>query len=148
MHAWHKDTGYDYSNPPQLRPPGGPPEKIANIKDGTSNTLLIGEYGTQTTLERRTFWAYGYTSFNQSSVIQGESATLLADYDLCNKVVGSFGNSNECKRGWGSFHPGGNLNFAMCDGSVRTVTTSVDMTFVLPALATIAGGEIVSLPDP
>jgi prepilin-type N-terminal cleavage/methylation domain-containing protein/prepilin-type processing-associated H-X9-DG protein len=147
MHAWHQDTGYDYSNPPQLRPPGGAPERIANITDCTSNTLLIGEYATRTNLGHRTFWAYGYTSYNQSSVIQGESATLLADYDLCNMIVGTFGNSNECKRGWGSFHPGGILNFAMCDGSVRSIPTSIDMTTVLPALATIAGGEVVGNAD-
>src|SRR5262249_17579295 len=113
----------------------------STITDGASNTLMIGEYGTKTNLGRRTFWAYGYTSFNQSSVIQGESATLLADYDLCNNIVGNFGNGNECKRGWGSFHPGGNLNFAMCDGSVRTISTSIDMTAVMPAVGTIAGGE-------
>jgi prepilin-type processing-associated H-X9-DG protein len=129
MHAWNKDTGY------------GRPESFATITDGTSNTLLVGEYTTVTSTNRRTFWAYAYTSFNQSSVIQGESATLLADYNACNAVVGTFGNSNECKRGWGSLHPSGSLNFAMCDGSVKTISTSIDMTTVMPALATIAGGE-------
>jgi prepilin-type processing-associated H-X9-DG protein len=129
IHAWDKDNGY------------GAPESPATITDGLSNTLLIGEYGTISSPGRRTFWAYGYTSFNQSSVIQGESATLLADYDLCNLIVGNFGNNNECKRGWGSFHPGGTLNFALCDGSVRTISTSIDMTSVMPALGTIAGGE-------
>jgi prepilin-type N-terminal cleavage/methylation domain-containing protein/prepilin-type processing-associated H-X9-DG protein len=129
MHAYFKDIG------------AGAPEKFSAITDGLSNSLLVGEYATVSNLGRRTFWAYAYTSFNQSSVIQGESATLLADYDGCNAIVGTFGNSNECKRGWGSFHPSGNLNFAMCDGSVRTITTSIDMTAVMPALGTIAGGE-------
>jgi prepilin-type processing-associated H-X9-DG protein len=129
MHAWDKDTGV------------GPPETYGSITDGFSNTLLIGEYGTISNTGRRTFWAYAYTSFNQSSVIQGESATLLADYNQCNAVVGTFGNSNECKRGWGSFHPAGNLNFAMCDGSVRSISTSIDMNAVMPALGTVAGGE-------
>jgi prepilin-type processing-associated H-X9-DG protein len=140
MHAYFKDIE------------AGAPEKVSSITDGLSNTLLIGEYTTvamsantqgvlQNNLGHRTFWAYAYTSFNQSSVIQGESATLLADYTGCNNIVGTFGNSNECKRGWGSFHPQGNLNFAMCDGSVRTISTSIDMTAVMPALGTIAGGE-------
>jgi prepilin-type processing-associated H-X9-DG protein len=129
MHAYNKDIK------------AGAPERIASITDGLSNTLLIGEYTTLTSPNRRTFWAYAYTSFNQSSVIQSESATLLADYDLCNSIVGTFGNSNECKRGWGSFHSAGHLNFAMCDGSVRTISKSIDMNTVMPALATIAGGE-------
>jgi hypothetical protein len=31
----------------------------------------------------------------------------------------------------------------MCDGSVRSFITSIDMTTVMPALATIAGGEVI-----
>jgi hypothetical protein len=34
----------------------------------------------------------------------------------------------------------------MCAGSVRTISTSVDMDVVLPAMATIAGGEVFALP--
>jgi hypothetical protein len=33
----------------------------------------------------------------------------------------------------------------MCDGSVRSISPNVDMNFVLPALATIAGGGAVTL---
>jgi prepilin-type processing-associated H-X9-DG protein len=131
MHAWDKDNHY------------GPPETVASISDGMSNTLLAGEYGTITTTNRRTFWAYAYSSFNQSAVVQGESATLLPDYNACNAVLNAqnFGNGNECKVAWGSFHPGNALNFAMCDGSVRSISTSIDMNAVMPALGSIAGGE-------
>jgi prepilin-type processing-associated H-X9-DG protein len=41
-------------------------------------------------------------------------------------------------------HPGG-ANFAFADGSVRVLRYSADP--ILPALATRAGGEAVSLPD-
>ena len=41
-------------------------------------------------------------------------------------------------------HPGG-ANFAFCDGSVRFLPYSADT--ILPALATRAGGEVVTLPD-
>jgi prepilin-type N-terminal cleavage/methylation domain-containing protein len=129
MHAVNRDNGFGFA------------ENYNTISDGFSNTLLIGEYATKSNLGRRTFWAYAYSSFNESSVIQGESATLLPDYDGCNGILGNFGNGNECKRGWGSFHPQGNLNFVLCDGSVRTISTSIDMNSVLPALATVAGGE-------
>ncbi len=43
-----------------------------------------------------------------------------------------------------SWHSGG-ANFLFCDGSVRFLSYSADT--VLPALATRAGGEPVSIPD-
>jgi prepilin-type N-terminal cleavage/methylation domain-containing protein/prepilin-type processing-associated H-X9-DG protein len=115
-------------------------ERMASIIDGTSNTLMIGEYATRTHLNRRTFWAYAYTSYNTSTVTYAQSRTLIPDYDLCSKTA-PFG-TNQCKRSWGSFHTG-IINFAFCDGSVRTVQTSIDMNVVMPALATIAGSEVV-----
>jgi prepilin-type N-terminal cleavage/methylation domain-containing protein/prepilin-type processing-associated H-X9-DG protein len=115
------------------------PERIANITDGTSNTLMIGEYATKNTPGRRTFWAYAYTSYNQSVVTFNAPWTLQADFAACANTPNPSG-SNQCKRAWGSFHTAG-LNFAFCDGSVHTISRSVDMIYVLPALATIAGGE-------
>ena len=41
-------------------------------------------------------------------------------------------------------HPGG-ANFGFCDGSVRFLAYSADP--ILPALATRAGGEAVTVPD-
>jgi hypothetical protein len=123
---------------------GAGPERINSITDGTSNTLLIGEYATKTHPSRRTFWAYAYTSYNQSVVTFAQSRTLIADFDLCTSTAP--GGSNQCKRSWGSMHTAGQLNFALCDGSVRSISPSVDMVTVLPALATIAGGEVVNLP--
>jgi prepilin-type N-terminal cleavage/methylation domain-containing protein/prepilin-type processing-associated H-X9-DG protein len=117
------------------------PERMANIQDGTSNTLMIGEYMTLTHLSRRGFWAYAYTSYNESVVTIGQSRTLIPDFDKCKATPP--GGDNQCKRAWGSFHTNGMLNFAFCDGSVHGISTSVDMNFVLPALATIAGGEAV-----
>jgi prepilin-type N-terminal cleavage/methylation domain-containing protein/prepilin-type processing-associated H-X9-DG protein len=120
---------------------GAGPEKIANILDGTSNTLMFGEYATKDTPNRRTFWAYAYTSYNQSLVTFNAPWTLQESFAACAATPNPSGN-NQCKRGWGSFHAGG-LNFAFCDGSVHNVTRSVDMVSVLPALATIAGGEVI-----
>jgi prepilin-type N-terminal cleavage/methylation domain-containing protein/prepilin-type processing-associated H-X9-DG protein len=120
-------------------------EGLLDITDGTSNTLMVGEYATKTVPGRRTYWAYAYTSYNQSLVTIGQSRTLLPDFQRC-KDLGN-GDDNQCKRAWGSFHPNGNINFVMCDGSVRSISPSIDMTTVLPALATIAGGEVVSIPD-
>jgi prepilin-type N-terminal cleavage/methylation domain-containing protein/prepilin-type processing-associated H-X9-DG protein len=122
-------------------PLGVGPEKITNITDGTSNTLMIGEYATLDTPGRRTFWAYAYTSYNLSLVTFNAPWTLQASFMACAATPNPSG-SNQCKRAWGSLHTGG-LNFAFCDGSVHTVSRSVDMINVLPALATIAGGEVI-----
>jgi prepilin-type N-terminal cleavage/methylation domain-containing protein/prepilin-type processing-associated H-X9-DG protein len=123
---------------------GASTEKIANVTDGLSNTLMFGEYATINTPGRRTFWAYAYTSYNQSLVTFNASWTLQADFVACSKTdvtINPSGN-NQCKRAWGSFHTGG-LNFAFCDGSVHTISRTVDMVNVLPALATISGGEVI-----
>jgi prepilin-type processing-associated H-X9-DG protein len=122
---------------------GAKAEKLSSITDGTSNTLMVGEYATKTHLSRRTYWAYAYTSYNESVATFAQSRTLLADFDLCSNTPP--GLTNQCKRAWGSFHLNGVLNFALCDGSVRGISPNIDMNFVFPSLATIAGGEVVSL---
>jgi prepilin-type processing-associated H-X9-DG protein len=120
---------------------GATPERLTSVLDGTSNTLMFGEYATRTQPGRRTFWAYAYTSYNESLVTFNAPWTLQADFQACAATPNPSGN-NQCKRAWGSFHTGG-LNFAFCDGSVHTINRSVDMLYVLPALATIAGGEVI-----
>jgi prepilin-type N-terminal cleavage/methylation domain-containing protein/prepilin-type processing-associated H-X9-DG protein len=114
-------------------------ERIGNIIDGTSNTLMVGERATRTTTNRGTFWA---DSFNLYSLSSGSttSASLLADYTACiNSLNGADG--YPCKYGWGSFHPN-LINFVMCDGSVRGISTGIDMT-VFQSLCTIAGSEVI-----
>jgi prepilin-type N-terminal cleavage/methylation domain-containing protein/prepilin-type processing-associated H-X9-DG protein len=123
-------------------------ERVANITDGTSNTLMIGEYytGPKSTPTRTTFWAYTYTSFNQSEVVlPPQSRQLMADYDKCvNSCPNCVGTSNPCKRSWGSFHPN-TVNFVMADGSTRNISTNVDM-LQFAAMGTIENGETVIVP--
>jgi prepilin-type N-terminal cleavage/methylation domain-containing protein len=126
----------------------GNPEKIANITDGTSNTLTVGEYTTRTSVTRTTFWAYEYTSFAMSDVciLPPQSRQLLNDFDACtNALPAGFTNGNNpCKRGLASFHTGVVL-FGLADGSVRGISTNVDMV-LLAAMATIANGEVAVVP--
>ena len=77
-------------------------ETTASVLDGTSNTIMIGEYTTTTTNRRTSFWAYTYTSFNSSDVHE-QARTLIPNYDVC-VAIGGAGGSNACKRGWGSPH--------------------------------------------
>jgi prepilin-type N-terminal cleavage/methylation domain-containing protein/prepilin-type processing-associated H-X9-DG protein len=131
------------------KPRGIGPAKIT-FPDGTSNTIILGEYTTITEPRRTTFWAYTYTSYNQSSVVVhtnyptnltgGQSRQLLNDYNRC-VAIGGVGTSNPCKRAFASMHAGG-INWLFGDGSIRSISTGVDMS-VLAALATIAGGELV-----
>jgi prepilin-type N-terminal cleavage/methylation domain-containing protein len=126
---------------------------LNEITDGTSNTLMLGEYHTKTEPRRRTIWAYSYTSYNKSSVHVGQPRTLLPDYKKC-EAIGGRGGVDSCKRAFGSLHPG-IIQFALADASVRAVSITVNMGVsadnstqlgVLPAMATIQGGEAVQLP--
>jgi prepilin-type N-terminal cleavage/methylation domain-containing protein/prepilin-type processing-associated H-X9-DG protein len=115
------------------------PERVANIQDGTSNTLFVGERHTKTHFTRGPFWADSFNLYSKGAAWP-YSATMLPDYDLCTKHVS---NANYCKYGWGSLHDGG-ISFLFGDGSVRMLFKNIDMrTFM--ALSTIGGGEI--LPD-
>src|SRR5262245_50320550 len=146
----HMGDGTDGTNDPGNGPrriPWKGPEKIANILDGTSNTLAVGEFTTINTTRRGTFWAYTYASYNVSS-ITNQSRILGNDYARCwrpdGQTVGGPGGDNPCKRGFGSMHAGG-LNFLFADGSVRFVQYRVDIN-ILAGLATMVCNETATLP--
>lgn len=117
-------------------------ESIANIRDGTSNTLLVGESTTRTSPGYRTFWAYSFAYYTLSAGT-AQARTLWGDFDRCTAQEGS-GGQFPCKRSWGGSHAGG-AQFALCDGSVRFLTDGIDLV-LFSNLATIAGGETASPP--
>lgn len=128
------------------------PTKIADITDGTSNTVLLGEkshfalavpsdpLAVERARRRRTFWAYTYTSYQRSLTFQ-ESKSIINDYSRC-ELIPSIFEDNPCKRSWGSLHSGG-FNIVMCDGSGQFISESIDV-FVFGAMSTIANGEIIA----
>jgi len=118
------------------------PVKLRQVTDGSTRTLMVGEYHTSTQPGRRTLWSYAYTSYNQSSGFP-ESRILLPDYVRCMNIGG--GGIDTCKRAWGSLHSGGNMVFTRCDGSTRVIDSDIDMT-IFCAATTIQGGEAESLP--
>lgn len=126
--------------------PTGNQERFATITDGTSNTLLIGEYTNIDVQRRASYWAYGYTSYNQSSIT--DQTRILGNIYGGQGRLGCWdlpgaGGDNPCKRAFGSFHSQG-LNFAFADGSVRFVQYNVNI-LTLAAMATVDGGEIADV---
>jgi prepilin-type N-terminal cleavage/methylation domain-containing protein len=122
-------------------------ERLADVVDGTSNTLLVGEYHTKTVNRRRRFWGYAYSGYNQSGIHLGSPTDFgIPDYDLCDNAppAGAGAHNNDCKRAFASFHPGG-VQFALCDASVRFVPKTIDFN-ILAGSATIQRGESVQLP--
>jgi prepilin-type N-terminal cleavage/methylation domain-containing protein len=146
------ESGSAFPLPPKYRGPlhtlGNIPYKVvkpANISDGMSKTLLIGERASSkagTADGQRTFWGYSYAGYNKSTIVP-QSRMLLQDYSKCS-AIGGPGGDNPCKAGWGSAH-GNGLQFCLCDGSVRFIPDTVDMNILCDA-ATIAGGETTAIP--
>jgi prepilin-type N-terminal cleavage/methylation domain-containing protein len=136
-YAWRSATHVVLRKSPEFATAGPPGTKTKldtfetprRILDGTTKTLLASEYHTKITTpassRRRTFWGYGYTSYNQSSTIP-ETRQILPDYELC-KLAGGTGSEHACKRGWGAFHAGNALNAVMLDGTVHTISPEIDM---------------------
>ena len=126
----------------------GGPERFSACTDGLSNTVMVGEYTTTSTPRRTSFWAFTYTSYNQSSV-GPESRYFGLNYGLSSTdprtCWGTPGQNGDqlCKRALNSGHSGG-ANFVMGDGSVRFISYSVDINQLM-FMATMAGGEISTI---
>ena len=97
--------------------------RTADIADGTSHTLLVGERVHVSAL-LRPVWAYGFTG---KVVADSSGGIHTGDYP-------------HPHWSFSSFHPTGS-QFALADGSVRLLTRDVDAGF-LSKLATRAGQEL------
>jgi prepilin-type N-terminal cleavage/methylation domain-containing protein/prepilin-type processing-associated H-X9-DG protein len=115
-------------------------ERLSNIPDGTTNTILAGEYSTSTEPARRAFWAYSFGGYAAGAAIP-DGRTLIPDFHRCATTLGA--GELACGRGWGSFHAGGTvINFVMCDGSVRAISSGIQVD-LFASLGSIAGGEVI-----
>jgi prepilin-type processing-associated H-X9-DG protein len=108
-----------------------------NRGDGASNTLMVGESYARGNDGVHTAWAYSYLFYSISAVTK-QSRAFGVDYDKCVSLGGP-GIEKPCQRGWSSGHPR-LLNFAYADGSVHSLSDTIDLV-VLGNMATIAGGE-------
>ena len=105
--------------------------KIADIKDGTSNTLMIGEItGAGPGSYTAQFW-FCWGVYSTERGINGPGTIP--------------GGQNPAAFSWftaglSSYHPDG-CNFTMADGSVQFLSQNIDAT-LLKCLTTRAGGEV------
>jgi prepilin-type N-terminal cleavage/methylation domain-containing protein/prepilin-type processing-associated H-X9-DG protein len=104
--------------------------RFANILDGLSNTLLVGERATRSELASQpgsATWVGAVPGAHRSP------ARVVGRADrVPNDILGDFAD-------FGSHHPFG-ANFVMADGAVRMISDEIDID-VYHALATRAGGE-------
>jgi len=119
------------------------PVSMTNIRDGKSNTMLVGESMTAPSgsfkASGMAFWGSTHR-FHNLGCAQPEYHTRIPDYDRCMMFTG-----NEhwyCDRAFASLHDGGNINFVFCDGSVRTISPDID-GIIFQRLATIDGKEVI-----
>jgi prepilin-type N-terminal cleavage/methylation domain-containing protein/prepilin-type processing-associated H-X9-DG protein len=122
--------------------------RMADITDGTSNTLMVGERPPSKDLEYGWWFAgAGYDNSGVGDVVLGARDLRYAQALGCkppaNWVGLRAGNLNQqCDQShfW-SLHSGG-ANFLFGDGSIHFLSYGADA--VLPALATRNGGEVVA----
>jgi prepilin-type N-terminal cleavage/methylation domain-containing protein/prepilin-type processing-associated H-X9-DG protein len=133
--------------------------RLADIRDGTSNTLLVGERPPSSDLWIG--WWFAGAGYGLDGLTAGDHVLGTREYKFVNNVLefknGSLQHVN-CPPNKVKFEPGlitdpcdqvhfwsqhpGGANFALADGSVRFIAYSSDA--VLPALATRAGGETLA----
>jgi prepilin-type processing-associated H-X9-DG protein len=122
--------------------------KLKELTDGTSSTLLLGEFGRGPlgigNGDWFAAWGDGVQRLSNVGINRAYTAPLpFADRESLSGQPPQQG--PQTGLGFGSYHPGG-ANFAFADGSVKFVKESTD-PHVLAALGTRAGGEVVSASD-
>jgi len=123
--------------------------RLTDISDGTTNTVMIGERPPSAD-HALGWWYAGWGQSKDGSAEMALGVRELNDhprYTTCPRGPHQFApgdDANICDtfHFW-SHHPGG-ANFALADGSVRFLTFAANS--LLPALATISGGEVVDIP--
>jgi prepilin-type N-terminal cleavage/methylation domain-containing protein/prepilin-type processing-associated H-X9-DG protein len=113
------------------------PNRIADVTDGTSNTLMVGE--------KRMNLAF------MGSAQESDAVGYTCGWDLDNARTtdkgpkpDSFGDNDATKR-FGSSHPG-RFNAVFADGSVRSVSYSIDPV-VFSYLGNKSDGQVINAGD-
>jgi prepilin-type N-terminal cleavage/methylation domain-containing protein/prepilin-type processing-associated H-X9-DG protein len=103
--------------------------RFAQITDGLSNTLIVGERGTK---QGNSVWA---------GVVEGANAAMARVVGVGDHVPND---PHHHFDDFASYHPGG-VHFLYGDGSVQRINNTINLG-VYQALCTIAGGEATQAP--
>ncbi|WP_449188289.1 DUF1559 family PulG-like putative transporter [Aeoliella mucimassa] len=129
--------------------------KLRQVTDGTSSTVAIAEYHTQTLYGgfRPPSWGdwRAYSSMSDTTYVDERRSVPVAsakhpyifglpDFEAC--VTASGLNPVSCERAVASLHSGGVVQVGLLDGSVRTLNNDIDPV-IWGAAGTISGGELV-----
>jgi prepilin-type processing-associated H-X9-DG protein len=124
--------------------------RFADIRDGASQTLVIGERPPSP----EGWFGWWYAGIGQEGTGSADMNLGVREYRITYRFpacphgpysyrLGHLDSECDALHFW-SLHPGG-ANWVFADGSVRFLSYSADS--ILPALATRASGEVVALPD-
>jgi prepilin-type N-terminal cleavage/methylation domain-containing protein/prepilin-type processing-associated H-X9-DG protein len=152
--------GIFHTTGPAAQPaPNQRPVRLADIRDGTSNTLLFGErshtdanydsFAAAGLASRSGMGSWGWWAVSEGRLAIGDvtmSAYVPINYRTpfaySSGWTGSFLPFEEQRVcAWGSNHPGG-ANFTLADGSVRFIQESISLS-TLQQLSTRSGGEVI-----
>jgi prepilin-type N-terminal cleavage/methylation domain-containing protein/prepilin-type processing-associated H-X9-DG protein len=113
------------------------PSRIADVSDGTSHTLLVGEKRLNVGRlgQRQNDDDIGYTAGWDNDTLRDTESRPKPDYVSSNK-------EDDGDNRFGSSHPG-RFNAVFADGSVRPITYSVD-PIVFGYLGNKADGQVIS----
>jgi prepilin-type N-terminal cleavage/methylation domain-containing protein/prepilin-type processing-associated H-X9-DG protein len=117
---------------------------VNTIKDGTSNTICIGESVQKHHNGSTVFGPYPLSGTHTSVHGRGYYNNFAPNYPYGNCATNPNNATLKCTYAWGfsSFHSG-LTNFVWCDGSVRPVSDGINAASWL-AVTTADGGEVAS----
>jgi prepilin-type N-terminal cleavage/methylation domain-containing protein/prepilin-type processing-associated H-X9-DG protein len=131
--AWGK---IDYAANGLLIPNRPVTMRVAQIQDGTSNTILVGEKAMN-----RDNYTSGTWFFDEPFFAGGSQGTQRFGKTLGGKILVRDNRSDDFVDNWGSAHPS-RAQFLFADGSVRAIQYGTEQS-TLKALMTPAGGEVI-----
>ncbi len=125
--------------------PGLQVAKMSNVTDGTSKTVMVGEFHWTGTYEPAwpAWWAVTQRWYSRGEAM-ADPLMRSSDLEHClnNMTTAPLW---ACNRAYGSTHAGDGGNWLSIDGSVAFLTTSIDGA-IYEALATIGGEDGVGSP--